>query len=528
MKKNNISKYIVIAFFAIYLVVGILIYKDYGISSDEPTERTTTLVNVKYVLETFGLDKADGIAVPELEEYSDKYYGTILQIPTFVLETMNLSLRAIYHGRHLYTFLICFIGYIFFFFLCKKMFKSDILGLLGAMMVALYPRFFAEQFYNIKDMIFAAVFMVSMYFFFRVIESDFKLKWLLIFSIVSAVSTNVRIVGIIFLILIIGYIVIDMIFGKLSDKYCARCKHPFYSGIIISLTYFASFIVMLPFTWKNPLVRVAEVFIKFSKFDNWNSTIVFMGQILSKDNLPWYYIPVWLLISVPVWYIFLFILASIFGIITLVGIVKDKKLETILIVFSKYKYVLWSSLLVLIPWLGIVLFHSTVYNAWRHCYFMLPPIVLLILFGVQYIVTKWQKLYKPVALVIIAGMSLQLFWICNNHPYQMVYFNNIGKYFAADFDRDYWHMATLSSVRYIESIDDSDIITIDTSGNDYYLLMLNDGEQERIQPSDDPMYYIESYRGKVGNDYTISGYKEIYSISVDGFKVSTVYKKDKN
>lgn len=525
--KSLINHFIIIAAFLAYLAVGIGIYRDYGISSDEPTERISTLVNVKYILTFLGHDHAAQMEVPELETYSDRYYGTLLQMPSVVFEAGDQGLGDIFYGRHLYTFGLCFMGYITFFFLCKMLLKSNLLGILGTMMIALYPRFFAEQFYNIKDMVFVSVFMISMLVTVKLIESKFNWKWIFLFALSTAVSTNVRIVGIIFLLLILGYLLLDGILGKVakSSGYEAQCKHPLQCGAILLLLYLMMFMMTLPITWKNPIQGVFEVFVKFSNYDNWDSTIVFMGNVISKTEIPWFYIPVWILLSVPIWYILLFVVTVIICVCLCVKKAKknDKFLLTLV---SEYKYVLWCTLLMAVPWLGIAVMHSTIYNGWRHCYFLLPPMVLFSLFGVNYLIKRGKKYGVVLLAIIVLGGGSQITWMWNNHPYEMVYFNNIGKHFGEYFDRDYWHLATLDAFRYIAQNEENSTFSVKTSGNNYYRYFLDEEERARIVDEEEPLYYIESYRGKVGNDLKKDGYAEIYSIVVDNFKILSVYKKE--
>lgn len=517
------DKYFIILVFLVFLMVGIKIYRDYGISSDELTERVSTVVNAKYVMDVLGIDTS-GIEVPELSEYPDRYYGTILQMPTMILETGGRNLRDIFQGRHLYTFMICMAGYVAFFFLCKTIFGSNLAGLTGAMMVALYPRFFAEQFYNIKDMVFTSTFMAAMFFSVKLIESRFKWRWLFAFVVSAVISTNVRIVGIIFLILILGYLLIDYILAKAVDGYERQCQAPFLCGIIMIIVYFGLFVLMMPSIWKSPVKGIIEVFAKFSQYDDWDSTIVFMGKVLNKSEIPWYYIPVWVLISVPVWYI---LLSMITVIISIREIVRHSRAHDGLMVmlFSRYKYVVWCVSLAAIPWLGIVLMHSTLYNGWRHCYFFVPVIVLFSLFGADFLMKKGKKYFVIIMAAIIIGLGAQTMWIWNNHPCEMVYLNSIGKYFGAYFDRDYWHVSTLSAFRYIAESEPGEKFSVGTSGNDLYMYLLEDEERNRIEEEEEPLYYIETYRGKVGNELRKDGYEEIYSRVVDGYKIATIYKR---
>lgn len=523
--KQVINCLIVLAF-AAFLLVGILIYRDYGISADEPTERVSTLVNAKYILNTLGVDKATEIEVPDLEDYEYKYYGTFLQMPTMIFEFHDEDLRSVFHGRHLYTFTLCLIGYVSFFLLCRTLLKSNLFAMLGTAMIALYPRFFAEQFYNIKDMVFVSTFMIAMFVSVKLIESRFKWNWILCFAIVTAISANVRIVGIIFLMLMLGYLFLDFLGGKIwPGAYENQCKHPLICGVSLLLFFLLVLIAILPVTWENPIQGIYDVFAKFSNYDDWHSAIVFMGEVIHKEELPWYYVPVWMLVSIPVWYLILFAAAVVAGICVFAKKLKNKD-RIVLELFSKYKYVIWSVLLIAGPWLGVVVMHSTLYNGWRHCYFLLPPLVLLILFGVEYLFLKKRKIYLTLLPVMLLGAILQITWIVNNHPYEMVYFNSVGKHFASSFDRDYWHLSSLQAVRYLLEEEEDGKFSVETPGNDFYRYLLTDEERDRIIKEDSPLYKIETYRGKIGNEIEIDGYEEIYSITVDDFKVASIFKKN--
>ena len=123
-------------------------------------------------------------------------------------------------------------------------------------------------------------------------------------------------------------------------------------------------------------------------------------------------------------------------------------------------------------------------------------------------------------------MINQVSWIVQNHPHEMVYFNEIGREYAAEFDRDYWHLSEIEGWRYISEHDDSEVITVNTSGYQFFTYMLKRDEVQRIEFSENPKYFIETYRSRIGNDYKMEGYEEYYSKLVDGFKVFTVFKKE--
>ncbi len=532
MKRGG--KCLILFMACLYLLAGAAVFRDYGVSTDEPNERRTMYINANYVLTLLGKESMD---VPELDGYEDKYYGIFLQMPTAVFEIGSKGWNYIYTWRHLYTFGICVLGYIAFYFLCRKIFASDLTAFLGTAMIALYPRFFAEQFYNIKDMLFVAVYIFAMWGTCKVIESKFDWKWVVIFAFLSALATNVRIVGIIFVPLLTGYAWLVCLAERMnqteqvtaSGESVSReltTKRALIFSVLVFLLYFLFLVMMYPVAWAHPIRTMIEIFAKFSNYDDWTGAIVFMGKILSKEEVPWYYIPVWMLITVPIWYILLFLLTM--GISFGKLVFKIKQRESWYTLLFQYKYFFWAVLLVLIPWGAIVVKHATLYSGWRHCYFLVPPLVLVVLYGVNHIMKRRGKGCKiPVFAFIALGLVIQINWIRINHPHEMVYFNGVGKNWAADFDRDYWHMAEGKAYDYILENDHSDRITVDSTGTRYPLNFLTEEQRQRFEiTAEDPMYFIETYRGKLGNEIPLPGYNEIYSVTVDDFKIITVYKRE--
>ena len=214
-------------------------------------------------------------------------------------------------------------------------------------MIALYPRFFAEQFYNIKDMLFVAVYIFAMWGTCKVIESKFDWKWVVIFAFLSALATNVRIVGIIFVPLLTGYAWLVCLAERMnqteqvtaSGESVSReltTKRALIFSVLVFLLYFLFLVMMYPVAWAHPIRTMIEIFAKFSNYDDWTGAIVFMGKILSKEEVPWYYIPVWMLITVPIWYILLFLLTM--GISFGKLVFKIKQRESWYTLLFQYKY----------------------------------------------------------------------------------------------------------------------------------------------------------------------------------------------
>ncbi len=526
MKQQSKRKYIILILFLVYFVAGISVYKDYGVSTDEPDERESTFINIKYAMDFLGLEGLEG-AHGDLENYDYRYYGISMQIFPAILEwAMHFpGDPVIYYIRHLWTFLVCYAGYVCFYLMCRRVFQSSWLSLLGTAMIALYPRFFAEQFYNIKDMIFAAMVMISMFVTVRLIESGYSIGWTLVFAVVTAVTANVRIVGVIFPMLLLGYIWLTGILEKCGVNPEEKNTHILRTSILVIAGYIIVYICLMPICWKDPLKGIVSVFTKFSDYDAWNGAIVFMGNIIGKDELPWYYIPVWLLVSLPVWYIILLILLLLTGAYLLIGKIKNHEMS--IKILMRHKYALWAFLIGFVPWIAAVVLHSTLYGGWRHFYFVLPPVVFVILYGLNYIRlhSGFSNVLKlGILSVSIIGLLLQTGWIVRNHPYEMVYFNSVGRRWGDSFDRDCWHLSETQLCRRILEEDDSKVISFNAT-SPIFMHILDEEERSRISLENDPVWFIETYRGRTGNNVQMEGYEEYYSVIVDGYKVATIFKK---
>lgn len=213
--------FITIVVFLLFFTIGILVYDDYGLSTDEPTERYTGFVNLKYIIsKLFGSESLTGklARYPDLESYNDNKYGMIIQMPVVLLEYLtkfSLDSRTVYKIRHLWVFLNFYTATFCFFLLIKKRFENWLLAIIGSIFLILSPRIFADAFYNIKDLMFFAWFIISLFFCFQFFSSPTLLNSLFL-SIVISISANIRVIGFIILIFSILYIIFMFIHKEIS------------------------------------------------------------------------------------------------------------------------------------------------------------------------------------------------------------------------------------------------------------------------------------------------------------------------
>ena len=212
-KKYFTVKNLIIVFFFSYLFIGFNIYKDYGISFDEETNRLYGLINGNYILKNFlnenFYDKIfsevtqskfpDKINIKDptnLHDFFDKAYGAFFELPLATLEViLNIKDdREVFLFRHLITFIFFWFSLIYFYLLLKKIFNNDIISFFGVILLIIHPRIFANSFYNSKDIIFLGLFVIANYYGFSLIHKK-KIKNIILFCFFSAGLINLRLFG---------------------------------------------------------------------------------------------------------------------------------------------------------------------------------------------------------------------------------------------------------------------------------------------------------------------------------------------
>ena len=96
--------------FIVYVSRGIFVFRDYGISWDEPVSRLNGYVNLKYLAGLLGLiQEPEWLArIPALADWHDRDYGVAFEAPLAFLEVVlgyDGPPHEAYQFRHLVTFL---------------------------------------------------------------------------------------------------------------------------------------------------------------------------------------------------------------------------------------------------------------------------------------------------------------------------------------------------------------------------------------------------------------------------------------
>ncbi len=547
--KHRIATIIIAVIFACMFVVGILHYQDYGVSVDETIQRQHSLIAYKYIMQqVFHHDVKELAKYPNLQDYPYRYYGTFLQLPMVFLEDVNSffnDMGDVMRTRHLITFLYCFIGYLCFYALGKRVFQNRWIALLGSVMLYLYPRFFATQFFYIKDMLFVASFMAAMWATVLLIEKEGKPLYGLLFCFVAAICANVRFIGMIFPALVIGYWFIrDVFIRKVFRQGFKAVLRRVGAYAALVLGFLAIYVAIHPACWETPLRSIVAVIKTFSYYDTWQGSTMFMGQWVPWNDVPWYFIPVWLLISLPVWYQLLFFCALILSLLMIVfprrfskrifplQAVEAKQSWLEILLQAPYRYVLFAIALFFGPLLLVILNKSVLYNDWRQMYFLLVPYVFLAQFAVSVLFRLCNRAWvrNSVAVAICGMLLMQTVWIVDHHPYEHQYLNWFATPYRAQFCRDATRTSYYDAVKYLLAHAEEDTIVLNSSCEYfqivlYQVAMLTPEEQARLRYEDGGMYEVTDTYYVEESNFSLEGYEPWYSIYVDGCPIVNILKK---
>ena len=431
-------------FFPLFLIVGLFIFRDFGISWDEGINRIgTALPEFNYVFH--GDEKS-------LLESSEKYHGPSFELLLLSAERLaNVTdTRSIYLLRHFITFFFFWLSSLFLFLLARKIFTRDWVAIACVLMYVLSPRIFGESFFNSKDIGCLSFFTISLYTLHRFIDRKTLMNGFL-HALVTGFMIDIRITGLIMPFVTTLAWVTDFIIAKNRSNFSARQGLVFLAYVFMQIL----FIVMFwPVLWLNPVHHLQEAFAQMSNYP-WTGNVIFMGEALAAKNIPRYFIPFWMLISIPVLYSILFIGGIIFCIIKLLRLRRENN--------SADQFIFVVTMLVFIPIAAVILLHSVVYDGWRHLYFVYAPFVVVAGYGLEFICRKFNSVFQT--RIIASILSLQFlvvaFTIAADHPLQYVYFNLPARLMLApvtqNFDGDFWGISYRSGLE--------DILEKDSSSN---------------------------------------------------------------
>ncbi len=570
---SHAGKAVTAAFFLLVLIGGLLTVGQYGVSWDEHTETEILVSNIQYAAQTLlpkafvnqqmtpvwnlfhnerVLNSPDLIVNNVERDHGQAVYypSAAIFFAVYHLKKANPSLNiehALYLGRHVYNFIVCYLGWICLYLLVKRLTGRRLYGLIGVLFLLLSPRFLADSFYNNKDMIAFATGLFMMYAVWRFFEKE-TLPAAVWAGIAGAFAINTRVSLALFLVLAVIYYIAVKITTKSFGWSCAARIGA--AAVSVALAYYA----ITPAAWKDPISLLKYVLENAVYFTRWNGYVYYLDRVYhpSDIRLPWHYLPIMISVTTPV------LLLALIP-VGLARLVKEHRRLGELQLNSGAGFVALAAAFSLISLAVPVIFRSNVYNSWRHLFYIYSGFLLLAVWGIQWLLTspwKWMRVGALVCLLVQAG-SIGA-WMVRNHPYEYVYYNALaGDRPEERFEQDYWNTSQAGLVkRLMQDNPDGNVClfysTTYCATINYVDFFLTDDEKKRlklynidrlesinasylrknpaflvINPSTAQKMHLWGWPLYLDENQTVfSDLKPAYEISVDGTSIQQLYRLD--
>lgn len=525
------SRIVVFVFFLLFLLLGLITFRDYGVGWDERNNRKYGTIILNHFLgenqDAKYYKKTKGYWNPTNGRFA-KTHGPVFEVALVATERI-LKLdtdREVYFLRHIGTFLIFFVGVLLFYKLSRKIFDNRNTALAGSLFFILSPRIFAHSFSNSMDIAFMSMFVASMYTMVRYLEVK-NMSWAILHAATCAVMIDIRIAGVLIPVMTLVFSLLDMTSLNTAPKRNRKAA----VSLSVYLTVLLPLVVLLwPVLWGDPVNNFISAFTTSAR-DPWGGWEIYFGQKVSGREVPWHYTPVWMLITTPPLYTILFVI----GFLSLL-----KPMKSFKTFYTERKTRILAFLCVLLPFAAVALFNSTLFNGWRHLYFVYPGFLIIslggLVFTLNFIEDRFRDRARKVAKGVFSGIVMLSLvftasFMITSHPHQIAYFNMFAgglKKASKNFQMGYWGTEYKEGLEYILENDTSKQITIYLSELPVTLSpvranarLLKLSERRRlkfVKEAEKADYFLTNYCSHIPR----YEFEEMWSRKIDGVNILSV------
>ena len=409
------------------VVLAILLFRDYGISNDEEVQHRYGELIIDYY--------ASGFRDTAVFNYKNLYlYGGL-----FDLVAVGLARLLPFDPFLIRHFLSAMIGVAGMagVWATARLVAGPRAGLIALCAIAVCGPYFGGMFNHTKDVPFAAAVIWAVFFLLRAgrdLPAPRRID-VIGFGLMLGAAPGLRAMG----LLLIGYAGVMVL---MSLPRPVRPGEATYfvaqSALRFAPAAAIGYLIMIaawPWAWLSPLNPLRAIF-SFAHFHYEIRTIV-AGEIYRMAEVPWWYVPFYLLIKVP-----LVVYAGALGAIAFsiwalardgISRLKRRHIEIAFVAF-----------VAIFPVLCEALAEGPAFTGMRHFLFVVPPLAALAGIGFDLLLTALSP-RRWIAGGVAAVLALSLAWnasvLVRLHPYEYMYYNRLvgGLEGAARrYEMDYW------------------------------------------------------------------------------------------
>ena len=423
---NKHLKYIFYSIAALLLLLMLKGGVDGGISGDEYLHYNQSV----YVYDYFASHGKDTTALNTPVTHL-KYYGQSFDNMTTILVRW-FNVDDLFLFRHLSCSLVGWLTVIVTAFFAVWLAGYGA-GIIVILLFALSPTFMGHAQNNLKDIPFALSYIAAIFFTQRIIYNGKKTKIsdAILLTASIAFSISIRPGGLLLICYLFFFLFLFYLhkYLKLNQFESMVFRRKIIGIFLISAAAWFFSILLWPYAQLNPILNVWKSYEVMTQFPTTLKQL-FEGKIEWSDFMPWYYLPKYMAITIP---LIVFAGLAAFAVLSKKIINTDNLLKYGFLVFS-----------ILFPVVFVIYEKSNLYGSWRHFLFIYPSIILLAAIGFaalfKYLKSKYL-IFPAVLLTLILAIHPARFMV-RNHPYYYLYYNQLvgglnGAY--GNYEADYYY-----------------------------------------------------------------------------------------
>ena len=423
----------------LYLLTGVYLAVNSGISHDEFHEQQNWNVNLQAIKSFFISGEYN-----DLLSYKDKYHGIGFHFfsqpiqflfSDVIANSLNISeYGGLLISKHIATFLIFFISGLFLYKILLIIKNDELFALTSVGIYFTYPYLFGHSLFNPKDIPFLSVWIICTFYLIKILQNlqinkKINLKLLITLSFFTAFLVSIRTLGLIIFLQYLVFIIVYLEIKKLNTFQFIKTK--FQNLLIFFVTTAVLIYLMNPILWHNPLELVKSVS-WMGKYQQ-NVCTITLGNCMKALNLPASYYFIWLFFKLPI--------LVIFGIFLFPFI--ENKLDQ-----NKFSKIILISVLISILSILVlfIILNISLYDELRHIMFLIP---LILITGFSFLYLFNRKIF-----IVLGSLTIIFFTLenININPYQYTWLNSSAKIFDINknFETDYWGISNKNLSKKIE------------------------------------------------------------------------------
>ena len=433
--KNNFFNY----FILLYLIVSIFASLNVGITHDE--FHNLDVWNIKKNIYLNYLFNSN-LSV-EFDDLGMKYYGVgfhFFSLPfelifNFIFSNLDLTeLGKTLMLKHPSIVIIFTISGIYFQKILNFIVQNKTYASLSAIFYLSYPYLLGHSFFNFKDIPFMSIWVICTFFIIKISNIFFKRNEiknldLFLLAILTSFLISIRISGILIFFEFFVFALITYQISKINFKKFLKIITP--KLLLFILTFISSLFLLHPTYWTNPFIFFDSINYMSQHIQTVCTTT--FGECMKAQNLPSSYLPLWLLVKLPI------IILVGFLILPLI----DKK------IFSNDLHSINIGSLILsiiIIMLNVIFFNFHLYDEIRQVMFLVPLCLIISLSVIYFFSNKISKSILIIYLIFFLFQNIKIF------PYNYLWLNNFSTIakITNNFELDYWGVSTKNIAKFFK------------------------------------------------------------------------------